>query len=323
LKSGSLGSNQARFFPLIHDKQDHIPSNKKKFSHLLGKFYTKDTEAFFKDLLNEDFCVHFFLALLASLSYQRIFMKNLKYFLCVFYLILSPLHADKKTVCLNMIVKDESKIIERCLESTLPLIDYWVIVDTGSTDGTQEVIKKFMKEKNIPGELIERPWKNFAHNRNEAITLAKNKSDYLLFIDADDYFSLDENFKLPDLDKDYYYINIIYGGMKYSRIHVVNTALDWQYLGVLHEVLCPDASRSCGTLNNISNIITRDGARVKDPERYKKDAEILEMALQEEPDSTRYRFYLAQSYRDSSQLEKALENYEKSIRNRRLKRGTT
>ena len=61
------------------------------------------------------------------------------------------------------------------------------------------------------------------------------------------------------------------------------------------------------------NIITRDGARIKDPERYKKDVEILEIALKEEPDSTRYRFYLAQSYRDSGQLEKALENYEKRV----------
>ena len=47
----------------------------------------------------------------------------------------------KSKICLNMIVKDESRVIRRCLESVKPLIDYWVIVDTGSTDGTQEIIK--------------------------------------------------------------------------------------------------------------------------------------------------------------------------------------
>src|SRR5579872_2737177 len=89
---------------------------------------------------------------------------------------------SKPTVCLNMIVKDESEVIERSLSSIKHLIDYWVIVDTGSTDGTQTIIKKFLK--GIPGELHERKWVDFAQNRNEALDLAKNKGDYLLFIDA-------------------------------------------------------------------------------------------------------------------------------------------
>jgi cellulose synthase/poly-beta-1,6-N-acetylglucosamine synthase-like glycosyltransferase len=50
----------------------------------------------------------------------------------------------KKTVCLNMIVKNESQVIEKCLASVKPLIDYWVIVDTGSTDKTQQIVKKCM-----------------------------------------------------------------------------------------------------------------------------------------------------------------------------------
>ena len=46
-----------------------------------------------------------------------------------------------KKIALCMIVKNEEKIIERCLSSVLPLIDSWVIVDTGSTDGTLDKIK--------------------------------------------------------------------------------------------------------------------------------------------------------------------------------------
>src|SRR3972149_8399584 len=84
----------------------------------------------------------------------------------------------KQTVCLNMIVKNESKVIERCLKSVKPLIDYWVIVDTGSTDKTRQIISKFMSA--IPGELHERPWVDFAHNRNEALHLAKGRGDYIL-----------------------------------------------------------------------------------------------------------------------------------------------
>ena len=65
-------------------------------------------------------------------------------------------HIEAKTICLNMIVKNESKVIQRCLESVKGTIDYWVIVDTGSTDGTQQLIKECLKD--IPGELHERPW---------------------------------------------------------------------------------------------------------------------------------------------------------------------
>ncbi len=99
---------------------------------------------------------------------------------------ISGLLYSKTTLCLNMIVKNEAHVIERALASVKPFIDYWVIVDTGSTDGTQEVIKAYFQD--IPGELYERPWKNFGYNRTEALELARNKGDYLVIVDADDWF---------------------------------------------------------------------------------------------------------------------------------------
>src|SRR5579885_2975943 len=107
------------------------------------------------------------------------------------------------TICLNMIVKDESQVIKRCLNSIKSLIHYWVIVDTGSTDGTQEIVREFLSD--IPGELHERPWVNFGYNRNEALNLARGKGDYFLFIDADDRLKFKTGFKLPILTKDHYY----------------------------------------------------------------------------------------------------------------------
>ena len=49
-------------------------------------------------------------------------------------------------ICLNMIVKNESKIITRLLDSLLKIIDHYVIVDTGSTDNTIEVISNYFKD---------------------------------------------------------------------------------------------------------------------------------------------------------------------------------
>lgn len=217
----------------------------------------------------------------------------------------------KQKVCLNMIVKDESAVITRCLASMLPIIDYWVIVDTGSTDGTQQIIKNYMAEKNIQGELHERPWKNFGHNRNEALVLAKDKADYILFIDADNYYAYEPNFKFPILDKDFYYVMLSHAGTKYTRIALINNKLDWKWTGVLHEAVGSDQAKTSATLENVNQIVLTDGARSKDPKKYEKDAAVFEEALKEEPDNSRYVFYLAQSYMDAGNHTKALENYEK------------
>lgn len=233
------------------------------------------------------------------------------YFLCIFYCSLTAEDQVKQTICLNMIVKDESKVITRCLSSVKPLIDYWVIVDTGSTDGTQDIIKEFMKD--IPGELHERPWINFGHNRNEALQLAKNKADYIFFIDADEVLNIAKDFSKPKFNKDLYYIVSEYAGTNYCRVQLVKNALDWQWEGVLHETLsCPDIKMR-EVLKGVTNIVNTDGARSADPQKYHKDAMVLEAALKEEPNNSRYMFYLAQSYRDAKEYEKALEAYKKRI----------
>lgn len=82
-----------------------------------------------------------------------------------------------------MIVKDEAKVIERCLASVRGLVDTWVISDTGSTDGTQELIRRALA--GVPGELHQDPWVDFGHNRTRNIRRARGRADYLLLIDAD------------------------------------------------------------------------------------------------------------------------------------------
>lgn len=221
--------------------------------------------------------------------------------------------AEKKTICLNMIVKDESHVICRCLESVKSMIDYWVIVDTGSTDGTQEIIRNYMKDQNIDGELHERPWINFGHNRNEALQLAKGTADYILVIDADEVLRFSENFSLPELDKDFYFITTEFGGTKYGRVQLVNNHLNWKWEGVLHEGLCCKEARTSGTIANVENYVRSDGARSQDPQKFQKDALILEKALLDEPNNTRYVFYLAQSYKDYGDYPLAIKNYQKRV----------
>jgi len=230
----------------------------------------------------------------------------------LFFLFISPLPAaEKQTICLNMIVKNESEVITRCLNSVKPMIDHWVIFDTGSTDGTQDIIRECMKD--IPGELHERPWVNFAHNRNEALDCARDKADYVLIMDADDFLEFEKPFQKGKLTKDNYQIRIFRDSVSFYRTQLISMKCPWRWEGVLHEYLTCDEHCSSDILDHVLYRTTHEGARSQDPDKYLKDAQLLEAALKEEPNNTRYVFYLAQSYRDAGLNEKSLEWYKKRI----------
>ena len=164
--------------------------------------------------------------------------------------------------------------------------------------------------KDIPGELHERPWKDFGHNRTEAIELARGKGDYLFVIDADDVLAIPPRFAMPKLTKDSYQLRVEDAGTSYLRIHLFRSDLDYHYLGVLHEVLMSAEKRSMGRIDGLVYQRTGGGARSVSPNKYRRDAEVLEAALAAEPKNARYAFYLAQSWRDAGELEKAIAAYE-------------
>lgn len=216
----------------------------------------------------------------------------------------------KPKIALCMIVKNESHIIHECLNSIYKYIDYWVICDTGSTDGTQDIIKKFFEEKNIPGELHQHEWKGFGHNRTLAFDTAKGKAEYAFVIDADDY--VEGSMPVDKItDADAYTLKM--GRVEFSwwRTQIFKLDLDWQYVGVLHEYAAPRATQTpkIEKLDGNYRVVARTlGARNKDitaVEKYTRDAELLEKALIDEPNNTRYMFYLGQSYFDSQQWEKS------------------
>ena len=212
-----------------------------------------------------------------------------------------------------MIVKNEAHVIRRCLDSVRPLIDHWVIVDTGSTDGTQDVIRAAMSD--VPGTVVDRPWVDFAHNRSEALTLARPHGDFSLIIDADDDLIIPPDLIIYKLDDPGYAFKIHDSFTEYTRIQLVNNAFEWCYRGVLHEFLSCDH----GSQIVICPLGMRrgvDGARHLDGSTYKSDIEVLERALATETDPflvARYTFYLAQSYRDGGDRQKALEFYLKRV----------
>ena len=209
-----------------------------------------------------------------------------------------------------MIVKNEAPVIKRCLETVKPWINTWVILDTGSNDGTQTILKECMRS--IPGELIERPWVDFSHNRNETLSIAKHKADYSLFIDADEQFIQYRNLNKLPTDKDVYFIKVNERKSFHQRAFLLNNASDIRWQGVLHECLVSNKKYEEGFFDGGEILsLTEQGNRGSDPQKYLKDALVLENALKNDPQNSRYLFFLAQSYSNAKEYALALRAYEK------------
>ena len=225
-----------------------------------------------------------------------------------------------QTICLNMIVKNESHIIKETLTKLLDKIkiDYYVICDTGSQDDTVEIIRLFFKNKSIDGEIYLHDWKNFGYNRTLALRAAYKKSDYVLIFDADDY--IEGNFVLPVLKNDAYMLNFGNRENAYERMCLVKNTIQWEYKGVLHEYITTQQQFNKAVLHGDYYIVSgRTSSRNKDPDKYNLDAQILEQGYHESLKNGdtlhhRYAYYCANSYYDAGKREKAIEWYETTLK---------
>lgn len=235
----------------------------------------------------------------------------------------------KQTICLNMIVKNESHIIEECLNSVVHLIDYYVINDTGSTDDTIKVIRDFFDKHKIQGEIISHEFRtckchgpeykkydffHFGWNRSFALDKCRGKSDYIFIMDADDI--VEGNLKFPPkLEADQYYLQVRTDFNHYHKPLLIKNdpKLKWKWDFGLHECLVGDAKMTMRLIGDYAIISRRLGARNQDPLKYYKDAHILQKLLEEFPDEVRYKYYYAQSWFDAKEYEKAIEIYKQCI----------
>ena len=231
--------------------------------------------------------------------------------------------SNEKTICLNMIVKNESHIIEKTLENLCGYFNftYWVISDTGSTDNTADIILKFFAKKKIEGEICFHEWKNFGQNRTLALEAAFDKTDYLLIFDADDSFI--GNFNCPQLTEDSY--NLFFGNntCKYVRPLLINNRKKWKFKGILHEFLVSlENSKPSITIEGDYYITSgKEGARNKNSNKYLNDANLLKSRIElfessneefEDRDLlARYTFYCANSFKDCNDIYNAILYYKK------------
>jgi glycosyltransferase involved in cell wall biosynthesis len=218
--------------------------------------------------------------------------------------------AKRGKLCLNMIVKNESRIITRLLDSVKSIIDCFCICDTGSTDDTADIIRKWGKEHNIPGEVYLEPFKNFGYNRTHALDRAERWGEYALLLDADMKLVIEPGFKKEDLKENGYSIIQKNGTLDYYNTRIAKTGIGVKCVGPTHEYY--DFPSGGGhKLNTLWINDIGDGGCKSD--KYERDIRLLTEALKTDSCNGRYYFYLAQSYNHIGNKEKAFEFYKKRV----------
>jgi FkbM family methyltransferase len=215
-----------------------------------------------------------------------------------------------QALCLNMIVRNETANLARCLGGLVDHIDCWVIGDTGSTDGTQDFITSFFAARNKPGELHSFPFENFEQARNAALDRARASPlpyDYLLFADADmELVTEDPGFR-DHLDAPGYSLLQRGSGLAYWNTRLLQRRAGARYRGVTHEYL--DVPGGVKPLHGAWYKDHATGSNRTD--KFERDIRLLTEALAQEPENQRYWFYLAQSYRDAGRAADAAQAYAK------------
>ena len=226
---------------------------------------------------------------------------------------------DGPTMCFATMCKNEEHCIQNTLESVYKHIDYWVVCDTGSTDRTCEIVKNFFEEKGIPGELHVDEWVGFDHNKSLMMERAKDKTDYVLHLDADDLLINGLDFGKNDIGDDAYFMNVTRGTLKWMALIIFNNRLTWKFCGVAHTTIKCKEKESFTTkdISNRNSYVSGEGigSRAFDPKKFLYDAEKLKKqffdTLLSDPDdlNSRSAFYTGQSYQDYGMLEEAIKWY--------------
>ena len=265
--------------------------------------------------------------IILMLKYKRIMLLKLNFiFLALLfcfvnsYCVVSDNGKNNTKICLCMIVKNESKIITRCLDSAKGIVDYVSISDTGSNDETPAIIKKYLEANNIPGTVHNHEWKNFGHNRTLSAKAAQEalkkegfslENTYLLFLDADMILKIENDFDKASLTDDSYLMIQKDWVTTYYNLRLGKACFDWTSVGVTHEYWAADSALTQGKIKSLWIDDKNDGGCKSD--KFESDIRLLTQGLIDEPNNARYMFYLAQSYQNSQQWDKAIEWYHKRI----------
>jgi len=202
------------------------------------------------------------------------------------------------TIGLALLVRDEAANVERAITQCAGIVDHVTVLDTGSTDGTQQIARA------VGADVHEREWDGFGPSRTALLEVARRSgTDYTLMLDAD--HTLHVEGERPDMDADEYMLRVRDDGGRLPLL--TRTQHPFRYEGVAHAYLCSDITPKV----EHTDWLSIDGGPGASREKLERDLALLQTAHLEDPTDRRTVFYLAQTYRDLDMHDAAIAMYRK------------
>ena len=217
----------------------------------------------------------------------------------------------KPLLTLVMMVKNEADCIETTLATAKPYVDQWLVYDTGSTDGTQDLARAIMA--GLPGRVVDEPFRDMSFSRNRALEWAGTDTEFLLLLDADDQLEGGPELRVyleasrDERSRSAFFVRTRFD-IEFDMCKVVRAGCGWRFEGVAHEQLVhPELAvhgRIPGVLVNQPRTPEMDA---KSRSRWERELLLLRDDLEANPGATRSAFYLAQTLTNLGRHEEALE----------------
>jgi tetratricopeptide (TPR) repeat protein len=231
---------------------------------------------------------------------------------------LSPAHQHNNIILLLMI-KNEERIIQRCLSHALPHVDAISILDTGSTDHTIERCQEFLSSCGKPFQISVEPFKNFGYNRTVSFQKAQQlcqelkwdpEKTYAMAVDADMNIVVSSTFKTFHLTSNGYTVIQANGHIKYFNTRFMKCGYPWKCIGATHEYWSGDPTSKIPY--EVFYIDDKNDGGCKS-DKFERDVRLLTEEIIEDPKNARAHFYLGQSLKDLGRFKEAIVHFKRRI----------
>lgn len=226
---------------------------------------------------------------------------------------------------LLLMVKNESRILERSLQSALPHVDAVAVLDTGSTDDTQAIAERVLAATGKPYRVAVEPFVNFGKSRTRSFEVAVDLCTdlswdpsrvFALAMDADMLLVPSPAFRstitaMEAIDpKNGYSLIQANGHIKYHNMRLMKCAYPWKCIGATHEYWSGDPTGKIPY--EVVYLDDRNDGGCK-ADKFERDVRLLSAEIAENPRNDRAHYYLGQSLKDLGRFDEAIEMFLKRI----------